>query len=127
MSLYRVNWLSCDPLRGSTTPYKETLVPHFVAALIYLSQIYSYYIRGDRSPLRNPTPWVDSDKLSDITKDVFADLWQKCLHAGVGALPVNTQHLYNIFTMLGQRPRPWADVAQTPYKCFVFKLGWCSG
>ena len=29
----------------------ETLVPHLVATLIYLSQIYSYYIRGDRSPL----------------------------------------------------------------------------
>ena len=33
------------------TPYKETLVPHLVAILIYLSQNYSYYIRGDRSPL----------------------------------------------------------------------------
>ena len=32
------------------TPYKETLVPHLVATLIYLSQNYSYYIRGDRSP-----------------------------------------------------------------------------
>ena len=34
------------------TWYKETLVPHLVATLIYLSQIYSYYIRGDRSPLK---------------------------------------------------------------------------
>ena len=33
-------------------PYKETLVPHLVATLIYLSQNYSYYIRGDRSPVR---------------------------------------------------------------------------
>ena len=24
-------------------------MPHFVATMIYLSQIYSYYIRGDRS------------------------------------------------------------------------------
>ena len=32
-------------------PYKETLVPHLVATLIFLSQNYSYYIRGDRSPL----------------------------------------------------------------------------
>ena len=48
------DWLSCDPLRWyPITPYKETLVPHLVATLIYLSQIYSYYIRGDRSPLRN--------------------------------------------------------------------------
>ena len=57
------------PLYGMNTPYmgvifyhvtlseegnkdnKETLVPHLVATLIYLSQNYSYYIRGDRSPL----------------------------------------------------------------------------
>ena len=62
MSLYGVigyhvtliwgDWLSCDPLHGRPiTPYKETLVPHLVATLIYLSQIYSYYIRGDMSPL----------------------------------------------------------------------------
>ena len=43
------DWLSCDPLRGSHD--KETLVPHLVATLIYLSQNYSYYIRDDRSPL----------------------------------------------------------------------------
>ena len=30
---------------------EETLVPHLVATLIYLSKIYSYYIRGDMSPL----------------------------------------------------------------------------
>ena len=35
------------------TPYKETLVPHLVATLIYLSQIYSYYKRGDTSLLRS--------------------------------------------------------------------------
>ena len=35
----------------SITPYKETLVLHLVATLIYLSQNYSYYIRGDISPL----------------------------------------------------------------------------
>ena len=32
-------------------PYKETLVPHLVETLLYLYQNYSYYIRGDRSPL----------------------------------------------------------------------------
>ena len=26
-------------------------MPHFVTTLIYLSQNYSYYVRGDRSPL----------------------------------------------------------------------------
>ena len=31
--------------------YKETLVLHLVATSIYLSQIYSYYVKGDRSPL----------------------------------------------------------------------------
>ena len=30
---------------------KETLVPDLVTALIYLSQMYSYYIRGDMSLL----------------------------------------------------------------------------
>ena len=49
------DWLSCDPLRrshDSQSPHiRKTLVPHLVAILIYLSQIYSYYIRGDRSSL----------------------------------------------------------------------------
>ena len=48
--------LSCDPLRGSLDSqsphiWGDWLVPHLVATLIYLSQIYSYYIRGDMSPL----------------------------------------------------------------------------
>ena len=34
--------------------------------------------------------------------------------------PVNTKHLYNIFTMLYQHRRRWADVVQMLYKCFVF-------
>ena len=38
------DWPLCEP-------YKETLVPHLVATLIYLSQFFSYYIRGDISPL----------------------------------------------------------------------------
>ena len=33
--------------------YGGALVPHLVATLIYLSQNDSYYIRGDRSPLRH--------------------------------------------------------------------------
>ena len=48
--------LSCDPLReshDSRSPHiRKKLVPHLVASLNYLSQIYSYYIRGDMSPLR---------------------------------------------------------------------------
>ena len=58
------DWLSCDPHRGSHdsqsphTPYKETLVPHLVATLIYLSQNYSYYVRGDRSPLKGYITWI---------------------------------------------------------------------
>ena len=51
------DWLSCDPLRGShdsQSPHiRKPLVPHLVATLIYLLQIYSYYIRGDMSPLNN--------------------------------------------------------------------------
>ena len=34
--------------------------------------------------------------------------------------PVNTKHLYNICTMLGQRRRRWPNVVQMLYKCFVF-------
>ena len=33
--------------------------------------------------------------------------------------PAHTKHLYNIFTMLVQRRRRWADVVQILYKCFV--------
>ena len=46
--------------------YKEALVPHLVATLIYLSQIYSYYIRGDRSPLthENLTQPIEQDDYS---------------------------------------------------------------
>ena len=43
------------------TLYKETLVPHLVATLIYLSQIYSYYIRGDRSALKLKTRYVTTE------------------------------------------------------------------
>ena len=34
--------------------------------------------------------------------------------------PVNTKHLYNICTMLGQRQRRWADVVQMLNTCFAF-------
>ena len=46
-----MGWLAIMWLSQPITPYKETLVPHLVAILIYFSQIYSYYIRGDMSPL----------------------------------------------------------------------------
>ena len=36
------------------------------------------------------------------------------------AFPVNTKHLYNIFTMLDQRRRRCADVVQMVYKCVEF-------
>ena len=51
MSLYGVIGYHVT-LSEPITPYTETLVPHLVATLIYLSQIYSYYIMGDMSPLR---------------------------------------------------------------------------
>ena len=35
-------------------------MPHLVATLIYLSQNYSYYIRGDRSPLNTKLPKIRS-------------------------------------------------------------------
>ena len=39
------------------------------------------------------------------------------------AIPVNTKQLYNICTMLDQRRRPWGDVVQMLYKCFLCLLG----
>ena len=45
------DWLSCDPLRGSHDSQSHHIRKHLCPILIYLSQIYSYYIRGDRSPL----------------------------------------------------------------------------
>ena len=38
---------------GDWLSYKETLVPHLVAALIYLSQNYSYYIINHMITVRN--------------------------------------------------------------------------
>ena len=55
MSLYGVIGYHVTLSEGhmiANPPYKKTLVPHLVATLIYLSQIYSYYVRGDKSPLR---------------------------------------------------------------------------
>ena len=53
MSLYGVIGYHVTLSEGHmiAKPYKETLVPHLEATLIYLSQIYSYYIKGDMSPL----------------------------------------------------------------------------
>ena len=34
--------------------------------------------------------------------------------------PENTKHLYDIWTMLDQRRRRWADIIQLLNKCFVF-------
>ena len=48
------DWLSCDSLRGSHDSQSPHIRKHLCPILIYLSQIYSYYIRGDRSPLIFP-------------------------------------------------------------------------
>ena len=34
--------------------------------------------------------------------------------------PPNTKDLHNIYAMLDQRRRRWADVVYMLYKCFVF-------
>ena len=54
--------------------YTETLVPHLVATLLYLSQIYSYYIRGDVSPLRgNVDCLLDRNMLLSSFMCLFRD------------------------------------------------------
>ena len=86
MNNYVLIWgdlLSCDPLRGSYDS-QSPIVPHLVATLIYLSQNYSYYIRGDGSPLTpKKSDWLNiiiKNKLSitiiinqTITSGVFPD------------------------------------------------------
>ena len=42
-------------------------------------------------------------------------------YLGLFTFPVNTTHLYNIYTMLDQRRKRWADAVQMLYKCvFLF-------
>ena len=43
-------------------------MPHLVATLIYLSQIYSYYIKGDRSPLTSDNHGPTLDNVSCETQ-----------------------------------------------------------
>ena len=50
--IYGSDWLSYDSLRWSHDGQSPHIRKHLVATLIYLSQNYSYYLRGDRSPLR---------------------------------------------------------------------------
>ena len=60
----------------------ETLVPHLVATLIYLSQIYSYYIRGDMPPLT--IRYLTS-------KPVNKDVEPMLVYVGVEAVPTINQ------------------------------------
>ena len=45
------DWISCDPLGGSHDSQSPHIRKHSCPTLIYLLQIYSCYLRGDRSPL----------------------------------------------------------------------------
>ena len=42
------------------------------------------------------------------------------VYYSVNSSPVNTKHLYNIWTKLDQRWKRWADFVQMLHKCFVF-------
>ena len=48
---------------------------------------------------------------------MFIFVW---LLVGYRPNPANTQHLYNICTMLHQRRRRWSNIVQMLYKCLVF-------
>ena len=57
-------------------------MPHLVATSIYLSQIYSYYIRGDRSPLkprRLNLQYVDHVNINPLTAGA-AYIWVFIFH-----------------------------------------------
>ena len=68
-------------------------MPHLVATLIYLSQIYSYYIKGDRSPLNKATG-------SDGFRNEL--LKYGCKHS---ATPVAT--IFNNIFKTGHYPETW--------------------
>ena len=60
----------------ATHPYKKTIMPHFVAILIYLSHNYSYHIiRGDRSPLNYVIILLygEHNKYTYIYNDIFLE------------------------------------------------------
>ena len=47
-------------------------MPHLVATLIYLSQNYSYYIRGDRSAL---SAFISPPVMRMSTSKLHGDVW----------------------------------------------------
>ena len=61
--------------------------------------------------------WADVVDGGQALNEHWINIW--CL-LGINDSPANTQHLYNICTMLDQRRRRWADVVQKLYNCFVF-------
>ena len=59
--------------------------------------------------------------LSDHWQIIFVDFCApQAARLIYSASPVSTKHLYNIYTMLDQRRRRWADVVLMLYKCCVF-------
>ena len=103
-----------------------------MATLIYLSQIYSYYIRGDMSPLIFGFPLfiggqgVCPPRNTKILKSRgFSSSQQTTLPPPRQRhwrhhFPANTNHLYNICTTSDQRLRRWLNMVQMLHKCFVF-------
>ena len=72
---------------------------------------------------------------TDVILFVYRALWQStgyhshnmpnhhygyCWRIQMVQFQANTEHLYNICTMLAQRRRRWANVVQMLYKCFAF-------
>ena len=73
-------------------------------------------------PPRNPPPPASIPPAGDLfsgTPSQTALLTDNLPPVVPNYLP-KTKHLYNIYTMLDQRLRRWADVAYMLYKCFVF-------
>ena len=46
--------------------------------------------------------------------EVTKYFWLRCSH------PVNTKHLYDIYTTPAQRLQRWTNIVYILYKCFVF-------
>ena len=61
-----------------TLSYKETPVPHLVGTLIFLSQNYSNYIRGGRSPLNLYILVYESQE--KCKKNINLGIHMYCIH-----------------------------------------------
>ena len=93
---------------------REIYISTWDKYIIYLSQYILYGIWNI-----NWCPHLNRECISTVNNylSLIHTLWHQVRYRGIS---VNTNHLYNICTILVQHRRRWADVVQIMYKCFMF-------